>query len=143
MCSRVKCHQAVFIIVVAFSLSRVISIRFDGRMVHRYRCILGFARVCCVHSPAGNLAWSSSPLVSLSFSLSRFLSFPFPSALFKRDAYTYFYASFLPCRHRFRAPFRTLSPCRVDYYVPRNGSNVANSRRAVTDCSMRRRFELI
>lgn len=141
MCSRVKCHHAAFIIVVVFSLSRATSIRFDGRMAHPYRRVLGFANPLCAFT-SGEFSVvflasrfslpSPSPSISLSLVFFRFLSHRHclnPP----RDAYTYFYASFLSCRHHFRASFRTLSPCRIDYYVPRNGSDVASSRRAVTD----------
>lgn len=113
--------------------------------IHANACV----RVCvCVAFANEEFSvWrSSSPLLFLSLSFSRFSFVPFPIGHCSNPPRDSFTASFLPRRHRFRAPFRTLSPCRVDYYVPRNGSNPALTAslivKDVRGRSMRRRSGL-
>lgn len=90
--------------------------QFDG--IGILRCVSSAVR------PRSILHVASGPSLALSPSLSlllftRFLSFRFPSSLFQR--HVLLRAAFLS-RHRFWAPFRTLSPRHVDY-IPRNSWN--------------------
>lgn len=115
--SRVKCHHAVFIIVVEFSLSRAISMRFDSRTwlvvvigmfsdPRECMCVC----VCVAFANEEFSVWrSSSPLLFLSLFFSRFSFVPFPIGIVQTHHVTrtrvLFYRVILTASASFPSPF--------------------------------------